>query len=121
MISSYYQVNSDGSRKYASTSVRFQQSVNVNFNQPYGELIHSDLISIITNLTTDGVLSHDPDGVYAVIFRGEYRFPSWLEGWCAYHSAFYSPQGDILKFSVVGDSSTAVNGAACQAISDGLR
>jgi hypothetical protein len=66
-----------------------------------------------------------PTAVFMVMFRGDlnvsFHGKLWLKDWCSYHGAFYAePSGVIVKYSVVGDPSTAPgdSGAVCEPVRD---
>ena len=121
MMTSYYQVNGDGSRTYMSNSATFVKSVNIHAGEQGGTMEEIQLITELIGLFNAGTLPVDTNGVYAVILRGDFSYNGWLSYWCGYHTAFYLNDGSIIKFFLVGDPSTALdgNGAVCEAIGDG--
>jgi hypothetical protein len=54
-----------------------------------------------------GALPVDENGIYNVIFRGEFTYSGWLSQWCGFHSVFATTDGHLLKYTVQGDPSTA--------------
>lgn len=117
----YYQINSDGTQTFESNQAKFIKRVEVQKTVQNGTLSDTDVITTIISLFNSRALPVDENGIYNVIFRGDYHYPGFLTQWCGYHYAFYLSTGQLIKFLAVGDSSTAPNGqgASCQAISDG--
>jgi hypothetical protein len=121
-VGAYYQVNGDGSRTYASSTVEFIRSININYSNPLMELTEEAVQFLLTDAVVSGTIPNDESTVLAVMFSGAYSFPGWLGTWCAGHSAFYMPDGSsIVKYFVIGDPSTAPDnaGVVCEGINDG--
>lgn len=119
MMTTYYQINSDGSRTYMSNAAQFIMSVNILPTAQGIAFSEIEVIMALIGLFNDQTLPIDTDGVYCIILRGDISYDGWLSVWCGYHTAFYLNDGRIIKFAFVGDPSTAPDGAACEAISDG--
>ena len=66
----------------------------------------------------------DPNGVYMVMFPGylnvSFQGKYWLRDWCSFHGAFVLGSGDTIKYSVVGDPSSAPgrSGQVCIPLGD---
>ncbi len=112
-VTTYYQVNKDGSKTYASASVQLKKSVAY---QPTARArtIPDDTViaNIIVSLLTSQQMPVDENGIYNVFFRGDFKYGGWIAnanqgGWCGYHSNFALTDGRVLKFTVTGDPSTA--------------
>ena len=114
--SDYYQVNADNTTTNAANNLTFIKSINVNSgltatNNPV-YLNNSIIIGVIVNAFNTLRLPIDTNGVYAVIFRGDFTFNEpglggWLNGWCGYHSSFILYDQRVIKFLVVGDINSA--------------
>eukprot|EP01037_Dinobryon_pediforme_P029489 gene29489-33142_t len=64
--------------------------------------------SIVSNINA-GNLPIDPNGIYTVIFRGDFNYAGWMTFWCGYHDSFVHASGDKIRFIVIGDPSTNEN------------
>eukprot|EP01036_Dinobryon_divergens_P036212 gene36212-47097_t len=106
-VTTYYQVNDDGSKTYASASVVLKKSVTVQASVKRRNVVDRDVIDAIVSRINLGLLPVDENGIYNVIFRGEFKYSGWLSQWCGFHSVFATTDGRLLKYTVQGDPSTA--------------
>jgi hypothetical protein len=106
-VTTYYQVNDDGSKTYASASVVLKKSVVYDANTERRTIVDRDVIEAIVKNINAGALPVDENGIYNVIFRGEFTYSGWLSQWCGFHSVFATTDGHLLKYTVQGDPSTA--------------
>mmetsp|Transcript_13656 Transcript_13656/g.18690 ORF Transcript_13656/g.18690 Transcript_13656/m.18690 type:complete len:342 (-) Transcript_13656:272-1297(-) len=119
ILSSYFQLESNGDKTLASHSANLKKSFLVNPSQKSTEITESDIQELLVELITSEDLPRDTNGVYNLIFDGKFQTPGWLTTTCSYHSAFYFPgSDDIIKYMVLNDPSTPSNqkGVICQAI-----
>jgi hypothetical protein len=133
-VTSYYQINRDGSLTYASRNATLRKSIEkdptLTAVSRSVSLTDADIQLAITDAISSGNLPLDEKAVYTIIFRGDFSVtnPSlqeWLVGagaWCSYHSFFaanITGKQAFIKYAVVGDPSTAPNneGAVCEPIS----
>mmetsp|Transcript_1266 Transcript_1266/g.2120 ORF Transcript_1266/g.2120 Transcript_1266/m.2120 type:complete len:450 (+) Transcript_1266:48-1397(+) len=114
-ITKYYQMNSNGTKTYASHVVNFpQSSVNI-YPAARGSAIKLDngqTVSVLTDeiiqnaivsLLSSGRLPVDTSGIYAVMFRGDFASPGWLVDWCGFHQNFALADGRLIKYFIAGD------------------
>lgn len=115
-VAKYYQVNADNSLTYASgNATLYHKSVNPNSGLTATKnpvIIDHELefIQLIINAFNNAVFPIDTNGVYAIIFRGDFLATfsgGWLTNWCGYHNSFYLSDGRIIKYMVMGDPNTA--------------
>ena len=112
----YYQINADHSIHYESDQASFISRTQL-LQTARGIVMNDSFVAqSLLNLFNSGKLKVDEDAVYNIIFRGDFQYSGWLQTWCGYHHAFYLNDGRIIKYTVVGDSSTAPNGGECQEI-----
>eukprot|EP01035_Chromulina_nebulosa_P025783 gene25783-33672_t len=69
----------------------------------------TDIVASIAASINSGKLPIDQNGVYVVIFRGDFIHAGWLTQWCAYHGSFFLSNNVIIKFAAVGDPSTTAD------------
>ena len=77
--------------------------------KPGGVALTISVIDIVASIATSinsGKLPVDQNGVYFVIFRGDFIHNGWLTQWCGYHGSFVLTSNVVIKFAVVGDPST---------------
>ena len=122
----YYQINANGTKTYESDQANFIKRVEVQTDVQNGTLTDTAVIDLLISLFNSKELPVDANGIYNVIFRGDYNYNGWLLQWCGYHYGFYLSNGVAIKFTAVGDTGTLSDTAAplaykCQAISDGIR
>jgi len=107
VMTSYYQVI-NGNKVYVSNSLNFVKSIAVH---PYAMQLNittMDIIHTIVDAINQNQLPFDLNGIYAVIFRGNFNFNGYLKTWCGSHSFFIPLNTNYkLKFFVVGDPETA--------------
>ena len=115
-VAKYYQVNADNSLTYASgNATLYHKSVNPNSGLTATKnpvIIDHELefIQLIINAFNNAVFPIDTNGIYAIIFRGDFLATfsgGWLTNWCGYHNSFYLSDGRIIKYMVMGDPNTA--------------
>eukprot|EP00597_Dinobryon_sp_UTEXLB2267_P002480 CAMPEP_0170058324 /NCGR_PEP_ID=MMETSP0019_2-20121128/991_1 /TAXON_ID=98059 /ORGANISM="Dinobryon sp., Strain UTEXLB2267" /LENGTH=215 /DNA_ID=CAMNT_0010263239 /DNA_START=961 /DNA_END=1605 /DNA_ORIENTATION=- len=106
-VTNYYQINSDGSKTYASHIVNFPyKSVNVIPKLIHNIINEEIIINIIKDLFHLHQLPVDTSGIYAVMFRGDLEYNFWTDATntgCGYHYYFNHTDGKIIKFFVAGD------------------
>lgn len=108
-LSTYYQVNADGSKTYASTSVVLKRSINIFPGAKRITITDSDIVTgILAQFNSASKpLPVDTNGIYVVIFRDDFDYDGWLQSWCGFHSSFALSDGRMINFIVVGEPSTA--------------
>jgi hypothetical protein len=106
VLSEYYQII-DGVQTFAANRTRFMKSVSYRSTSIAITVTDSDMTDSIVSLISSGQLPIDPNGIYVIIFRGDFNYDSWLQQWCSYHSQFSLINGIILRMVVIGDPSTA--------------
>eukprot|EP01035_Chromulina_nebulosa_P028855 gene28855-38154_t len=100
-LSKYYQVNNvDGSKTYASTSVVLKKSINVFPGAKRITITDSDIVNTILSQfnSASKPLPVDTNGIYVVIFRGDFNYDGWLRSWCGFHSSFALSDGRMINF-----------------------
>ena len=112
----YYQINPNLSRTYESGNASFISRVQLLPTARGLSINDSFIIQSLMDLFNAQKIAVDETAVYNFIFRGDFQLSGWLSTWCGYHHAFYLSDGRIVKYTVIGDSSTAADGGACQAI-----
>lgn len=122
IVTKYYQIEEDGSRTYCTNSVSFQGSYNFNPSQTGLQYSEAQLIGDLITQMNNKVIPVDTNGVYIFMLAGDTNYPGWLTQWCGYHTGFYLADGRVIKFGVVGNPSTALDGAGavCEAIGKGV-
>jgi hypothetical protein len=55
------------------------------------------IVAAITTQLQSGALPIDPNGIYTVIFRGDFLYSGWLSTWCGYHSHFTFKSGGSVQ------------------------
>jgi hypothetical protein len=112
VLSQYYQIE-DGTQTFASNRTRFVSSVSYKSTAINQDVSDADMRNIINSLIRDRKLPVDPTGIYVIIFRGNFNYKSdipnnrWLIDWCGYHDYFSFNSTIQLKYTVIGDPSTA--------------
>ena len=78
--------------------------------QSFAKQLHitkADIIRTIIDNINKRKLPFDPNGIYAVIFRGDFNYKGFLSDWCGFHSSFTTLNSNYkLKYLVVGDPET---------------
>lgn len=106
VLSEYYQIE-NGVQTFAANSTRFIKSVSYQSTRRGGHVSDSDMTNSIVSLINSGKLPLDPNGIYVIMFRGDFIYDGLLRQWCSYHSLFSLIDGTILRMVVIGDPSTA--------------
>ena len=113
-LTTYYQINSDGSKTYVSASVERKRSAvyqsTVKERTIADDTVIPTMIVSLFNLPQQP-LPVDVNGIYNVFFRGDFIYNNWLKdpdsgGWCGFHSNFALKDGRVLKYTVIGDPSS---------------
>ena len=113
VLSQYYQYI-DGVKTYAANNVTYKQSVNYATGAVGKTVTQDDMITAInSSISTSGIplsskLPLDPNGIYTVIFRGDFIFDGWMTQWCGFHGTTVLRNLPI-KFTIIGDPSTTVD------------
>jgi hypothetical protein len=112
---SYYQTV-NGAKTYISNSLNFVKSINVSPNAQGLTVLDYDFQNIIITAINNGQLPIDTNGIYAIIYRGDFNVLGWLTSWCGYHTYFRLSTGELLKYFIVGDPATApgYTGQSCE-------
>jgi len=113
-VTNYYQVNSDGSRTYASHKVNFSESsVNISPAARGSTVVLDDdmIVTSLINLFNSLKLPVDTSGIYAVMFRGDFTYSGWLSEWCGFHQNFALSDGRLMKYFVLGDLNYVPSGS----------
>ena len=110
-LTTYYQINNDGSKTYVSPSVKWKKSAVYQATTRARTIADDTVIpNMIVALINAQQLPVDLNGIYNVFFRGDFTYGSWLkslpDGWCGFHSNFALTDGRILKYTAMGDPST---------------
>lgn len=106
VLSEYYQIDNKGIKTFAANSTRFVRSALYKSTSKEIKVNDYDMIDSIQWLINNRQLPADPNGIYVVMFRGDFEYDGWLDYWCAKHD--YFPFNDMtLKYAVVGDPSTS--------------
>ena len=115
----YFQINADNSTTYAAKNISLVKSVNsINAGLTAGSkpvlLTNKDFTDLIVSYFNINKLPIDTNGIYAIIFRGDFTVnldgQYWLTDWCGYHGTFVLNDGRTIKYLVVGDINTAITG-----------
>jgi hypothetical protein len=120
----YYQnISSQGGLKYMSNSLNYSKAI---FHLPNAKkltLTELDIERVIVDLILSEQLPIDTNGIYGIIFRGDFTVCyantyCWPRDFCGYHSVLQLPTGEFMKYFAVGDSGTApgITGFTCQQI-----
>ena len=113
-LTTYYQINRDGSKTYVSASVERKRSAvyqaTVKARTIADDTVIPTMIVSLFNLPQQP-LPVDVNGIYNVFFRGDFIYNNWLKdpdsgGWCGFHSDFALTDGRVLKYTVIGDPSS---------------
>ena len=112
ILSDYYAYLDGVGQVYFATDTVFMGSHSLNASSRGLQLSDLDIRNMLLSLSGDWT-SRD---VYTVIFRGDFNVSIngkyWLRDWCSYHGSFLAlPSNNLVKYSVVGDPSTAPGGA----------
>mmetsp|Transcript_12328 Transcript_12328/g.16942 ORF Transcript_12328/g.16942 Transcript_12328/m.16942 type:complete len:980 (+) Transcript_12328:88-3027(+) len=119
VLTSYYQIIGN-TTTYASNQTVPEGSFYFSPTATDMKLTDVDLQNMIANAMTFAQLPVDENGVYTVMFHGNFTLTfngkRWLSDFCSYHSAFLLPSGLLIKYAVIGDPSSAPgkSGSVCQ-------
>ena len=90
---------------FAGSAVVQPTAVGLSVNDSYIE-------QVVGSLIRTGALPLDSNGIYTVIFRGDFKYPGWnnpsysSQSFCSFHSTF--TYGSVtVKLAVVGDPTTS--------------
>lgn len=66
----------------------------------------------LSRLFREGSLPLDSNGIYTVMFRGDFKYPGWnnpyaSQSFCSFHTTF-TVDSVIVKLAVVGDPTSAI-------------
>ena len=74
-------------------------------------LTNFQIEDMLADAINNGTIPLSDTGVYSVMFPGylnvSFQGKYWLRDWCSFHGAFVLGSGDTIKYSVVGDPSSA--------------
>jgi hypothetical protein len=98
------------------------KSINVSPNAQGLTVLDYDFQNIIITAINNGQLPIDTNGIYAIVFRGDFNacysggYFCWLTSICGYHTYFRLSTGELLKYFIVGDPATApgYTGQSCE-------
>jgi len=109
-ITEYYQ-NINGTITYASNALRLAKTIYMRRYQRALTVTREGFLAIIAEALNSIRLPIDDNGIYAVIFRGDFIVDGFLTDWCGFHGVYEVPKTNTtLKYFVVGDPETATNG-----------
>ena len=120
ILHSYYDFDYYGQQIFVYNQTIFKQSVSL--SPPSQHLTDLDIQTLLYNAITYNLLDQDMNSVYSVMFPGYFNVTvngkSWLKDWCSYHGSFAFGETQILKYSVVGDPSSApgTSGQVCEPV-----
>jgi len=104
----------NGTKTNISPALKFVKSYNALPSAKGSKFDQKSIMLVLLEAINANKLPMDPNGIYAIIFRGDFQFPGFLVEWCGYHSTLVmnTPTGATIKinFFVVGDPETASNG-----------
>lgn len=121
VMSSYYQVI-NGTKTYVTAALQYVKSYNA---MPSAKGIFMDqgiVVAIILDAIKSNSVPLDINGIYAVIFRGDFQFSGFLSVWCGYHGTLplVTTNGESFRINyfAIGDPETALdgNGIYCEQI-----
>ena len=125
VLTSYYEMDGGNTFQYVNNQSVFYGNTAAIYplgkNLTLGEL---DIQNIIYQAILNEELELDSNGIYMVMFRGDFNVSvngkQWLRDWCSYHGSFALQSGDEINFAVIGDPSTApgTSGRVCEPISN---
>lgn len=115
VLGSYYQL--DGSKQsFGPTAATFVGNYSIPASPTELTLTDSVIQDALAQQMAAQHLPIDEDAVYMVLFRGDFDFnldgQQWPAGFCSYFKAFYLPNAQLIKYSVIGDPSTAGPGGS---------
>ena len=108
VLTQYYQYQ-DYKKVYAAHNTTYKGSAGYKPGAVLLKIGINDIISSIVSSINSGKLPVDPNGVYFVIFRGDFEYDGWLTQWCGYHGSFQLTNNVYIKFAVLGDPSTTTD------------
>ena len=120
ILHSYYDFNFYGQQNFVYTQTTVKQYISL--IPPSQQLTDLDIQTLLYNAFNSNLLVRDTTSVYTVMFPGYYNVTvngtSWLKDWCSYHGSFAFGETQILKYSVVGDPSSApgTSGQVCEPV-----
>ena len=122
ILQSYFEIDFYGNQISIDAQTSFGGNISLLPSAQKLTLTDLDFVKLILSLQNDPVfVSTDTTCVYTIMFRGDFNVSvngkSWLTDWCSYHGAF-AYNGGIVKYSVVGDPSTApgTSGEVCEPV-----
>mmetsp|Transcript_19092 Transcript_19092/g.27315 ORF Transcript_19092/g.27315 Transcript_19092/m.27315 type:complete len:1041 (+) Transcript_19092:35-3157(+) len=103
---SYYQIV-NGVKTYISQPAVFGRSTTYLPTARAIEVTEYQLQQSIIDSINLNRIPYDPNALYTVMFRGDFKTSGWLTNWCGYHAYFNLAPGQPVAYAVIGDPSTS--------------